>query len=110
MAILHARGSIWKERVVFTAENEQLKHGLSILKPSELVQLPKRWQRLVVGVTKKGGRGVGVLRETRQTQLPNGGLRTSNLATTPYTSRARAIQLSPSLHKEELDNVETGLH
>ena len=50
------------------------------------------------------------LRETRQTQLPNGGLRTSNLATTPYTSRARSIQLSPSLHKEELDNVETGLY
>ena len=55
LAILHAQGSIWKERVVVTAENEQLKHGLSILKPLELVQLPKRWQWLMVGVTKQGG-------------------------------------------------------
>lgn len=65
----------------------------------------------MVGVTKKGGgRGGVVLRETRQTQLPKGGLGTSNLATTPYASRARSIPSSPNLHKEEVDNVETGLH
>lgn len=65
----------------------------------------------MVGVTKKGSSGGGVLlRETRQTQLPKGGLRTSNLGTTPYTSRARSIPLSPNLHKEEVDSVETGLH
>lgn len=33
--------AIWKERDMFTAENRLMKHGLSILKLLEAVQLPQ---------------------------------------------------------------------
>ena len=42
---------------MLTAENKQVKHGLSILKLLEAVQLPKKWQPVIVGATKRGGGG-----------------------------------------------------
>ena len=41
-AILQADKAIWKERGKLTAENKQVKHGLSILKLLEAVQFPKK--------------------------------------------------------------------
>ena len=45
---------IWKERGMLTADNKQVKHGLSTLKLSEAVQLPKEVSVIPVGVTKRG--------------------------------------------------------
>ena len=40
-AILHAHGTVWEEKGMLTVENKRVKHGLSILKLLEAVQLPK---------------------------------------------------------------------
>ena len=45
---------IWKERSMLTADNKQVKHGLSTLKLSEAVQLPKEVSVIPAGVTKRG--------------------------------------------------------
>lgn len=67
----------------------------------------------MVGVTKgqQWGERRGLLRN-KADSTAKGGLGTSNLATTPYTSRARSIPSSPIyiIYIRKVDNVETGLH
>lgn len=88
--ILHAHRAIWKERGALTVENKQVKRGLRVMKLLE------------AAVSQKGGRDSlqGHQKgDTRQTPLTKGCPRTSNLTTTPHTSKARSIQLFPSPHQ-----------
>ena len=38
--ILHARGSVWKERGLLTSDRKEIKHAAEILKLLEAVQVP----------------------------------------------------------------------
>jgi len=40
--VVHAHGTIWKERGLLTAQGKQIKHAKKILHPWEALSLPKR--------------------------------------------------------------------
>lgn len=77
-----------------------MKHGLSILKLLETVQLPKKLALIHHRGSQKG------IAEQGRRYCQKGSLRASNLATTPHTLRPDPFNYFPIYTEEELDKAQ----
>ena len=92
-------GLFGKKGRMLTVENKQVKHGLSISKLLEAVQLPKKVAVIHCRCHQKRD-GEEIKRNNKaDITAKKVGPETSNLATTRHTQKARSIQLLPNLHK-----------